>query len=138
MDKLGEPECEGCSMQPVDMTLWQEAQEHIALHWHTKLYDKKVKLTANGLELNKFPHPDSKLSIRCRYGVITSQLHRYNVPVPADAALPSSSPAASSQTPSGSTPTCLLAVLSPSVTSSLKLFSLYSASSTTTIYPTLP
>ena len=32
-----------------------------------------------GLELNKFPHPSSKLAKRCKYGVITSQLHRYNV-----------------------------------------------------------
>ena len=32
-----------------------------------------------GLKLDKFPHPTSKLSTRCKYGVITSQLHRYNV-----------------------------------------------------------
>ena len=31
------------------------------------------------LKLNKFRHPPSKLSTRCKYGVITSQLHRCNV-----------------------------------------------------------
>merc|ERR1712167_54486 len=47
--------------------------------WHSKLYDKRVELVAKGLKLNKFPHPESKLSSRCKYGVITSQLSRYNV-----------------------------------------------------------
>lgn len=41
-----------------------------------KLYDEKAKLIAVELKLNKFPHPDSVLSQRCKYGVITSQLHR--------------------------------------------------------------
>ena len=36
-------------------------------------------MIAKGLKLNRFPHPQSKLSRRCKYGVITSQLHRYNV-----------------------------------------------------------
>ena len=31
-----------------------------------------------GPKLNKFPHPTSKLSTRCKYGVITSLLPRYN------------------------------------------------------------
>ena len=49
------------------------------LRWHSKLYDKKVGLITKGLKLNKFPDPSSKLSTRCKYGVITSQLHRYKV-----------------------------------------------------------
>ena len=36
-------------------------------------------MVAKGLKLNKFPNPASKLSTRCKYGVITSQLHRYNM-----------------------------------------------------------
>ena len=32
-----------------------------------------------GLKLNKFPHPESMLSSRCKYGIITSQLHRFSV-----------------------------------------------------------
>ena len=47
--------------------------------WQSKLYDKKKALMRAGLKLNKFPHPESKLSERCKYGVITSQLHRYKV-----------------------------------------------------------
>ena len=45
--------------------------------WHSKLFDKKIALVAKGLKLNKFPDPSSKLATRCKYGVITSQLHRY-------------------------------------------------------------
>ena len=47
--------------------------------WHSKLYDKKVSMVDTGLKLNMFPHPTSKLSTQCKYGVITSELHRYNV-----------------------------------------------------------
>ena len=47
--------------------------------WYSDLYDKKEDLVLKGLKLNKFPHPDSRLSSRCKYGVITSQLHRYSV-----------------------------------------------------------
>ena len=57
------------------MTIWQGNEAE----WHSKLYDKKVAMIEKGLKLNKFPHPASKLSTRCKYGVITSQLHRYNV-----------------------------------------------------------
>jgi len=61
----------------LDMTIWCEhGRRHVK--WHSKLYDKKAGLIAAGLRLNKFPHPDSVLSKRCKYGVITSQLHRYN------------------------------------------------------------
>ena len=48
------------------------------MEWHSKLYDKKVGMIAKGLKLNRFPHPESKLSQRCKYSIITSQLHGYN------------------------------------------------------------
>ena len=47
--------------------------------WSSKLYNKREAMVAKGLKLNKFPHPESMLTSRCKYGVITSQLHRYNV-----------------------------------------------------------
>ena len=59
------------------MTIWWECGEDVK--WHSKLYDKKIGMIAKGLKLNRFPHPKSKLSRRCKYGVITSQLHRYKV-----------------------------------------------------------
>ena len=67
----------GQSREHLDVTIWHTRGQH--LRWHSKLYDKKVGLIAKGLKLNKFPHPSSKLSTRCKYGVITSQLHRYTV-----------------------------------------------------------
>ena len=45
----------------------------------SKLYDKRETTVAKGLKLNKFPHPESIFTSRCKYGVIASQLHRYNV-----------------------------------------------------------
>jgi len=54
----------------------EQQQSH---QWHSKLYDKKVAMVATELKLNKFPDPASKLSTGCKYGVITSLLHRYNV-----------------------------------------------------------
>ena len=68
-----EHECE--IVNYLDMSIWCTAEAK----WHSKLYDKKVGLAAKGLKLNRFPHPQSKLSTCCKYGVITSQLHRYNV-----------------------------------------------------------
>ena len=63
----------------LDMTIWcQPIGTAGKIEWHSKLYDKKAKLIAAGLKLNKFPHPESLLSTQCKYGVITSQLHRYN------------------------------------------------------------
>ena len=59
------------------MTIWHTHDNPV--EWHSRLYDKKIAMIAKGLKLNKFPHPASKLSERCKYGVITSQLHRYNV-----------------------------------------------------------
>ena len=47
--------------------------------WRPKLYDKREAMVAKGPKLNKFSHPESMLTSRCKYGVITSQLHRYNV-----------------------------------------------------------
>ena len=68
-------ECCGTSVNYLDMTIWCNNKTE----WNSKLYDKKIGMIAKGLKLNKFPHPESKLSSRCKYGVITSQLHRYNV-----------------------------------------------------------
>lgn len=73
---LGDPEHDGRLVNYLDMTIWFECNSR---QWHSKLYDKKLDLVAKGLKLNKFPDPASKLSTRCKYGVITSQLHRYNV-----------------------------------------------------------
>ena len=55
--ELGDPESEGSSVNYLDMTVW-----HDSGNWHSKLYDKRVQLVAKGLKLNKFPHPQSKLS----------------------------------------------------------------------------
>ena len=76
--KLG-LEAEGEHVNYLDMTIWCSKTAAGETEWHSKLYDKKVKMLEKGLKLNKFPHPESKLSKRCKYGVITSQLHRYNV-----------------------------------------------------------
>ena len=73
-------EHEGKSVNYLDLTIWCTGEvERQNIMWHSKLYDKKVELVAKGLKLNKFPDPESKLSMRCKYGVITSQLHRYKV-----------------------------------------------------------
>ena len=74
--ELGEPEHDTQAVDYLDMTIWFD---NISKQWHSKLYDKKLDLVKKGLKLNKFPDPTSKLSSRCKYGVITSQLHRYNV-----------------------------------------------------------
>ena len=73
---LGEPEHDGHSVDYLDMTVWRDSESQ---QWHSKLYDKKIAMVAKGLKLNKFPDPASKLSTRCKYGVVTSQLHRHNV-----------------------------------------------------------
>ena len=67
----------GKAVNYLDMTIWWECGEDVK--WHSRLYDKKIGMIAKGLKLNRFPHPKSKLSRRCKYGVITSQLHRYKV-----------------------------------------------------------
>jgi len=71
-------EDEGTHVNYLDMTIWWVTTAD-KVEWHSKLHDKKVKMIEKGLKLNKFPHPQSKLSARCKYGVITSQLHRFNV-----------------------------------------------------------
>ena len=71
---LGEPEMRGNSVNYLDMSIYKEKRL-----WHSKLYDKTVGLAAKGLKTNKFPHHDSKLTTRCKYGIITSQYHRFTV-----------------------------------------------------------
>ena len=70
----------GKKVNYLDLTNWCSglvARKNVK--WHCDLYDKKVEMVAKGLKLNKFPDPESKLSMRCKYRVITSQLHRYTV-----------------------------------------------------------
>ena len=71
---LGEPEMRGNCVNYLDMSIYKEKRL-----WHSKLYDKTVGLAAKGLKTNKFPHYDSKLTTRCKYGIITSQYHRFTV-----------------------------------------------------------
>ena len=47
--------------------------------WSFKLCDKREATVEKGLKLNKFPHLESILTSRYKYGVITSQLHGYGV-----------------------------------------------------------
>ena len=56
----------------LDITIWQQDGT-----WQSKLYDKRVELEAKGLKLNKLPHPETKITTRYKYGVISSQLHRF-------------------------------------------------------------
>ena len=70
--QLGEPESEGKIVNYLDRSIWQQDGT-----WQSKLYDKRVALQSKGLKLNKFPHPDTKITTRCKYGVISSQLHRF-------------------------------------------------------------
>ena len=70
--QLGDPESEGNIVNYLDMSIWQQDGT-----WQSKLYDKRVELQAKGLKLNKFPHPETKITTRCKYGVISSQLHRF-------------------------------------------------------------
>jgi len=73
---LGEPEARGQEINYLDMSI---EHNNDTSKWSSKLYDKREAMVAKGLKLNKFPHPESMLTSRCKYGVITSQLHRYNV-----------------------------------------------------------
>ena len=74
--QLDEPEFKGEAINYLDMTIKCETGTSI---WSSKLYDKREAMILKGLKLNKFHHPESMLSSRCKYGVITSQLHRYTV-----------------------------------------------------------
>ena len=58
------------------MSIWCNNTKNM---WHSKLYDQHVALMKKGLKHNRFPHPQSKLATQCNLGVITSQLHRYNI-----------------------------------------------------------
>ena len=69
-------EMEGESVDFLDMTIWCDKDP---LRWKSKLYDKRIELIKKGLKLNKFPHPESRLTKQCKYGVITSQLARFSV-----------------------------------------------------------
>lgn len=59
--KLGDPKHEGADVNGLDMNIWNEGNR-----WHSRLYDERVGLAKKGLKLNKFPHPTSKLSVRCK------------------------------------------------------------------------
>ena len=74
--QLGAPEFKGEEINYLDMTI---KCENGTSKWSSKLYDKKEAMIRKGLKLNKFPHPESMLSSRCKYGIITSQLHRFSV-----------------------------------------------------------
>ena len=74
--QLGEPEFKGQEINYLDMRIKYGTDTSA---WSSRLYDKKEAMILKGLKLNKFPHPESLLSSRCKYGVITSQLHRFNV-----------------------------------------------------------
>ena len=73
---LGKPKASGQEINYLDMSIKHNTD---ASKWSSKLYDKREAMVAKGLKLNKFPHPESMLTGRCKHGVITSQLHRYNV-----------------------------------------------------------
>ena len=74
---LDEPEREGPSVNYLVMSIWCDNTKNT---WHSKLYDKRVELMRKGLlKLNRFSHLQSKLATQCKLGVITSQLHRYNI-----------------------------------------------------------
>ena len=72
--QLEKPEHKGREIHYLDMTIF-----HKYGLWQSKLYDKRVDLQQKGLKINRFPDHQSKLTDRCKYGVITSQLHRYAV-----------------------------------------------------------
>ena len=54
--ELGESEQQERQVHFLDLNIW-----HDGTVWQSKLYDKRIKLEAMGLKLNKFPHVESKL-----------------------------------------------------------------------------
>ena len=67
---LGEPEPRGEEINYLDMSI---KHDNNTSQWSSKLYHKQEAMVAKGLELNKFPHPESMLTSRCKYGVIAGQ-----------------------------------------------------------------
>ena len=60
----------------LDMTIWHSTAESKMV---CKLYDTRVGLAEKGLVLNKFPQVDLCLPEQSKYGIVTSQCHRYMV-----------------------------------------------------------
>ena len=58
----------------LDMTIWYDKEQKMMV---SKLFDKRVGLAKKGLQMNRFPHVDSCLSAQCKYGIVTSQCHRF-------------------------------------------------------------
>ena len=56
--EVGDPEQRGKIVDFLDMSIWYD---HGTRRWESKLYDKRVGLQKMGLQLNKFPHPDSQV-----------------------------------------------------------------------------
>ena len=73
---LGESEARGQEISYLDMNIKHNSNTS---KWSPKLYNKQEAIVAKGLKLNNCPPPESMLTSRCKYGVITIQLHRYNV-----------------------------------------------------------
>ena len=43
-------------------------------HWFTNIYDKREHLPLSRINSLKYPHPSSFLSVRSKFGIITSRL----------------------------------------------------------------
>ena len=52
--------------------------EKIGRKWTTSIYDKREWAPLNRVQNNKFPDIDSFLSISAKYGILTSQFHRFS------------------------------------------------------------
>ena len=71
----------------LQLTLEQSSQERVSFldtwvafdgkAWGTSVYDKREHPPLSLVPSLKFPHPDSMISERAKYGIITSQLHRF-------------------------------------------------------------
>ena len=57
------------------MSIWWDVEER---KWHSKLHGKKEELMAKGLKNQQIPIPTS-VSPNFKYGIITRQLHHFNV-----------------------------------------------------------
>ena len=74
-----EPEAGGQEINYLDMSI---KHNNNTSKWSSKLYEKRETMGTKGLNLYKFSHPESVLTSRCKYEVITSHLLRYAVPCP--------------------------------------------------------